>query len=127
MSKGKAIHEPTSAAQRTALDRQRRAADRIDELPDGFTLKPHGRDGVVYYRENGRVLELPYEMDGTQPGILLYVDGLEAWVLPGPQPTSPSDRERIRGALEHWANQHRGTVTFVSSSDLIRPWESEER
>lgn len=87
-------------------------------------LENRGRDGVVYYREGERVLELHYEMDGTQPGILLYLDGLNRWVLPESQPTSSDDRERIRRALEEWTRQHRGSVTFVLETDLIRPWET---
>ena len=124
MDEKKIIHEPSDANRRAELDRLRRKTDNIDELPEGFTLKPHGRDGVVYYREGERVLELSYEADGTSAGILLYLGGLDAWLLPSRRLTSPADRQRIRDALENWARNHRGRVSLVSSEDLIRPWET---
>ena len=123
--KNKIIHERSSARERDELDAARRREDKVDELGDGFHLVPRGRDGMVYYRQGSHVLELAYEMDGTQPGILLYTDGLESWVLPAKSATSASDRQRLRAALEQWAKQHRGTVTFVSRDDLVRPWEDE--
>jgi hypothetical protein len=82
------------------LDRQRRHRHRVAEHPDGFTEVADGRSGAVYYREGERVLELSWEMDATRPGILLYVGGLDEWVLPEPQPTSAAERDRLRAALE---------------------------
>ena len=125
MGKNKIIYEPSSAKERDALDAERRREDKVDQLGEGFHLVPRGRDGVVYYREGTRVLELPYEMDGTQPGILLYVDGLDHWVLPSRTAASPAERQRICAALESWAAQHRGKVTFVTREHLVRPWEDE--
>ncbi len=125
MGKNKIIYEPSSAKQRDVLDAERRREDKVDQLGEGFHLVPRGRDGVVYYREGTRVLELPYEMDGTQPGILLYVDGLDRWVLPSPTATAPAERQRIRAALERWTEQHRGKVTLVTRDQLVRPWEDE--
>lgn len=125
MGKNKIIYEPSSAKEREAQDAERRREDKVDELGEGFHLVPRGRDGVVYYREGLRVLELPYELDGTQPGILLYVDGLDHWVLPARSAVAPADRQRLRASLELWAQQHRGKVTFVSRDDLVRPWEDD--
>lgn len=125
MGKDRIIHEPSSAKEREALDAERRREDKVEQLGEGFHLVPRGRDGVVYYREGMRVLELPYEMDGRQPGILLYVDGLDRWVLPARTATSAADRQRLRAALEQWTQQHRGKVTLVSRADLVRPWEDE--
>jgi hypothetical protein len=64
-------------------------------------------------------------MDATRPGILLDVGGLDEWVLPEPQPTSAAERDRLRDALERWAQRYRGTVTFVADGELVRPWEDE--
>jgi hypothetical protein len=89
-----------SAEERGVLDRQRRHRHRVAEHPDGFTEVADGRSGAVYYREGERVLELSWEMDATRPGILLYVGGLDEWVLPEPQPTSAAERDRLRAALE---------------------------
>jgi hypothetical protein len=126
MGKSKIIHEPAGPEERRRLDEQRRAQDRVEDLAEGFTMKRHGRDGVLYYREGARVLEISYEMAGAAPGLLVYADtGLRSWVLPLEQCLSKEDRARLRTALEGWARVQPGPVTFAGDGDLIRPWEAE--
>ena len=127
MATRKHIREHSTTSERAKIDQHRRLKDRVEDIPDGFTVKPNGRDGTVYYREGQRVLELAYEADGTRPGILLYTTGLKTWVLPDMQPTAPDEAARVRGALENWARLQGGPITLVSPQELIRPWEDEPR
>lgn len=126
MRKRHPIHEQSSPSERARIDQQRHRKDAADELPEGFTVKSNGRDGTIYYREGLRTLELAYEADGTQPGVLVHVAGLNTWVLPAPQATTANEIARIRSALEDWARLQNGRMTFVSTDELIRPWEADE-
>jgi len=102
------IFEHVSEKDVARWDRQRWKEDGVDRLPDGFSLKPHGRNGSVYYRADGRVLELYCELAGApEIDVLVNWDGLNAWIWPERSETTSEDRVRIRNLAEEWFKTRR--------------------
>jgi hypothetical protein len=96
--------DPKDVARWTA---NRRRRDKVGELPDGFTFKPSGRDGYIYYREGERMLELLWEMSGPDDyDILLALDGLREWVLPQVEPIEITKQQEIEASLRSWLRHH---------------------
>ena len=102
--------------ERQSRDAKRRHLERMLPRADGFHEVSRGRAGTIYYREGERVLALEWEMNAVEPGIILYLHGLDEWVLPAPEPTSAADRRRLRAALDRYAGRYRGTVRFVEDT-----------
>lgn len=64
---------------------ERHEKDKLDKILklNGFHLKSHGRAGTIYYIDDGRVLEIGFEMSGVpQYDLLLYFDNIETWSIP---------------------------------------------
>jgi hypothetical protein len=98
------LYEPVSDERREATDRQRRSEHHIANLAPGFTLKPRGRDGFIYYSEGGHVLELYYELAAGEPAtILLNWDGLRRWVWPAYEDVAQEDQARIKKMAVEWS------------------------
>jgi len=97
------VRHPLDEKELARMDRERWQRDRVDELPDGFTLKRDGRCGSIYFRRGSRVLELHYELSGD-PGydILLWNRQLSSWVLPEREPLTADEQRDVRAALERW-------------------------
>lgn len=71
-------------------------------LPEGFSFHSHGREGSIFFRERGRVLEFYCEMPGVEDyDVLLWLD-TQTWTLPAGEKVAESDRARIVAALEVW-------------------------
>jgi hypothetical protein len=98
------IHEPPPDP-KVVADRlaKRRCADKVDELEQGFTFRPSGRDGYIYFRRGEKLLELYWEMSGVDDyDILLSLEGLQQWVLPQSEPLASEQRAEIRTELQSW-------------------------
>lgn len=88
-------------------DEARRQKDNLDGMPDGFTFKPHGRDGWIYYRDGHKVLEMYWEMSGTREyDLLIHSSQLHSWSLPTCEPLSNDDREKITARLVIWGSKN---------------------
>jgi hypothetical protein len=84
---------------------ERRQKDKLNELikVNGFHIKSHGRGGMIYYIDNGRVLEIDFEMSGVpQYDLLLYFDALKCWTIPKDEPFSFREQPGIKERLLEW-------------------------
>jgi hypothetical protein len=89
---------------------ERHKKDNLDKLlkQDGFYLKSHGRAGTIYYIDNGRVLEIGFEMSGVpQYELLLFFDNIETWSIPKNELLSVSQKTRIHEQLLDWLKSKR--------------------
>lgn len=101
--------DPEKVARRNAA---RRRQHKVDELDDGFTFRPSGRDGYVYYKEGDKLIELYWEMSGSdEQDILLSLSGLTDWASPV-EPVPTSKQEEVLTALKTWlaANKIRALI-----------------
>ncbi|HVX91193.1 MAG TPA: Imm74 family immunity protein [Candidatus Paceibacterota bacterium] len=72
-------------------------------LPEGFSLRSHGRSGFVYFRERERVLELYWEISGVEDyDWLLSLEATKSWAHPKEEKVPEAERQRIVDALESW-------------------------
>ncbi len=69
-------------------------------LSEGFTFKPQGRSGFVYYKESNHVLEIYWEMSGV-PEFDILISPLEIreWTVPPGCPISPEKQKEIVAGL----------------------------
>lgn len=84
---------------------ERRQKDNFDKLikTDGFHIKYHGRAGLIYYIDNGKVLEIDFEMSAVpQFDVLLYFDTLKGWTIPKNEPFAFKEQSAIRERLLDW-------------------------
>jgi hypothetical protein len=89
---------------------ERRQKDNFDKLIkiDGFHIKYYGRAGLIYYIDNGKVLEIDFEMSGVpQNGLLLYFDTLKGWTIPKNEPFALKEQSEIREKLLEWLKSKR--------------------
>jgi hypothetical protein len=67
-----------------AAQQKRRQTD-FPGLAQGYTFKPDGRGGFVYYREGEQILEIYFEMSGVpQYDILILLSEVRNWTMPQP-------------------------------------------
>lgn len=89
---------------------ERHQKDKLTKLlkVNGFHMKYHGRAGTIYYIDNGRVLEIDFEMSGV-PGydLLLYFDTLKGWTIPKGESFASSEQSIIKEKLLEWLKSKR--------------------
>ena len=84
--------------------------DKLDELvkTNGFHIKNHGRCGIIYYIDNGKVLEIGFEISGVrQYDLLLDFDTLNCWTIPNNTKFAFKEKSTIREALLQWLKTKR--------------------
>ena len=84
---------------------ERRQKDKLDDLlkKDGFHIKYHGRGGMIYYIDSGKVLEIDFEMSGIpQYDLFLYFDTLKGWTIPRNELFAFKEQSAIREKLIEW-------------------------
>jgi hypothetical protein len=89
---------------------ERRQKDKLNVLlkKNGFYIKNHGRGGMIYYIDNGKVLEIDFEMSGVpQYDLLLYFDNLKGWAIPKNEPFAFKEQSEIRERLLEWLKSKR--------------------
>jgi hypothetical protein len=95
---------------------ERHRKDKVEELlkQNGFHLKSHGRAGTIYYIDNGKVLEIGFEMSGVREyDLLLYFDNIENWAIPKDEPLSANQRTAIKEQLLEWLKAKRIKTDLV--------------
>jgi hypothetical protein len=96
-----------------AAARERRAKDRVSELPDGFTLCMSGRCGYVYYREGARLLEAYVEISGVPHyDLLVWSEGFTRWVQPSGVDVPAAARASIEDTFRVWLKAQRIRTDF---------------
>lgn len=89
---------------------ERHKKDQLEKLlkQNGFHLKSQGRAGTIYYIDNGRVLEIGFEMSGVpQYDLLLFFDSIETWSIPKGEPLNVNQKTQIRDQLLEWLKTKR--------------------
>lgn len=83
----------------------RRRKDKLDKMlqKDGFYMRAQGRYGMIYYIDNGKVLEIDWEISGVPKyDILLSFDDLTTWSIPENLSITPEDKAVIRLQFQEW-------------------------
>ena len=91
--------------QKDNWDNERREKDNVRKLSkkDGFHDKPKGRQGTIYFVDNGKVCELFYEISGAKEyDILIWFDQFNEWILPNVESINQVDKQVIKDKLIHW-------------------------
>lgn len=89
---------------------ERHRKDKLNELlkVNGFHIKHHGRSGMIYYIDDGKVLEISFEMSGVrQYDLLLYFDTIKGWTIPKNEPFAFNQQSEIRERLLEWLKSKR--------------------
>lgn len=84
---------------------ERYEKDKVYDLmkTNGFHIKYHGRSGIIYYIENGKALEIDFEMSAVSSyDILLFFDYLKGWTIPKGEPFAFKEKSGIRERLLEW-------------------------
>lgn len=84
---------------------ERRQKDNFNKLieTDGFHIKYHGRGGMIYYVDNGKVLEIDFEMSGVpQYDLFPYFDNLKGWTIPKNEPFAFKEQSTIKEEFLEW-------------------------
>jgi len=95
---------------------ERREKDKVYKLlkQNGFHLKSYGRAGTIYYIDNGKVLEIGFEMSGVpQYDLLLDFDNIESWAIPKGEPLNTNQRAEIRQQFLEWLKAKRIKTDLV--------------
>ena len=80
---------------------QKRHQTDFPGLAQGYTFKPDGRSGFVYYREGEQILEIYFEMSGVpQYDILISLSTVRDWTIPQRLPIPPQKRDQIISGLK---------------------------
>ena len=91
--------------QKDNWDKERREKDKVERLSkiNGFHDKPSGRQGTIYFVDNGKVCELYYEISGVKEyDILIWFDQLNDWFLPKTETITTIDKQKIKKELQSW-------------------------
>lgn len=96
---------PISEEQQKHWSNKRRQKDKVEKIAqmDGFHLKNHGRSGMIYYAESGKVCEFDFEISGVpEYDLIFYFDTLNNWFFPINLSINMEDKERIRLQFIDW-------------------------
>jgi len=88
----------------------RHQKDKLNDLlkKNGFHIKYHGPSGIIYYIDNGKVLEIDFEMSGVREyDLLLYFDNLNGWTIPNNEIFAFKEQSAIREKLLEWLKSKR--------------------
>ncbi len=94
---------------------ERYKKDKVNKLlkTNGFHIKYHGRSGVIYYVDDGRLLEIGFELSAVSPyPLLLYFDNIKSWAIPKEEPLTLKDQTEIRAKLIEWFKAKRIKAEF---------------
>lgn len=87
---------------------ERHQRDQVNKLikQNGFHLKSQGRDGTIYYVNNGKLLEIYFEMSGVpEYDLLLSFDSIKSWAIPKNEDLSLTQKKEIRKLLLEWLKE----------------------
>ena len=101
-----------------------RNIDELDALrtEDGFFLRRRGRDGYIYYGEDGRLCKLYYEMSGAAMyDILLAPLDLREWMRPEGMLIQRSKQLDILHKLRSWLKEQklRSNIDLPANTEIL--------
>ena len=100
---------------------ERRKKDKVDELllKDGFYDRRHGRDGYIYYVEDGHLCEMYCEMSGVETyDILLAPVDLRKWIRPEGIPIQRDRQLEILRKLRSWLKEQKTKSNIDSPTNI---------
>jgi hypothetical protein len=109
------IHPTLEEMQKFEIERRKK--DNVDDLlsKDGFYDRRHGRDGYIYYVENGRLCEMYYELSCVKDyDINFFPIDLREWLNPKGTKIAVEHQLRILCNLRQWLTNE----NIKSSVDL---------
>jgi hypothetical protein len=110
-------HPPSDPHDVERWTAERRRRDGVSELEEGFTFRPAGRHGYVYFREGDRIMELLWEMAGPEDyDIILFLKGLRTWALPQEEPVASAKQQSIEAELRSWLSAKKLRAIFEEGS-----------
>ena len=91
---------------------RRRQKDGVEQMRrDGFYQCSHGRGGMIYYIQQGQVLEIEYEIaGGNRVDLIIYFKETTHWALPVKQELLLEQKEAIRQELRSWLGKVRADL-----------------
>jgi len=91
---------------------KRRQMDGVEKMRrDGFYQRTHGRGGMIYYIQQGRVLEIEYDIaGGNRFDLITNFKGITHWALPTKQDILPEEKAAIRVQLSKWLGKVRADI-----------------
>jgi hypothetical protein len=94
-------HDAMMKAVREAQEKRRQKD--FPHLKEGYTFKPDGRSGIVYYKEDAQILEIEWEMSGVrQFDILVFLEGIQNWTRSEGEPIPLEKKEQILTGLKEF-------------------------
>ena|SRR2546423_14047812 len=76
-----------------------------------FTMDMHGRHGTIRYDEDGKALDIPWDISGSpRYSILLAPLDLRHWSQPIDESVSPEKQRQILAGLRKWLRSQRHTT-----------------
>jgi hypothetical protein len=91
-------------------DAERRRKDKVVNMlrRNGFYWCSYGRAGIIYYVQDGRLLEIGYDIAGGKNfDYIIYFEGATHWALPVQQPITPEEKAVVREQLGKWLGKVR--------------------
>ncbi|SIR26708.1 hypothetical protein [Maribacter ulvicola] len=91
---------------------ERRKKDGIEKLltKNGIHFSNKGRNGYIYYVENGKLIEFEWELEVG--GIRLWFEAETHWCLPTKSELKKEDKSRIKDLITDWAEQNKEQIEF---------------
>ncbi len=91
---------------------ERRRKDKVQELltKEGVHLKSHGRRGILYITNNGKIAEVEFELGMN--GLILYFNNLTSWSLPTKQTLTADEKQKIKFDINNWATKTKTAIEF---------------
>jgi len=110
-------HSPSNPEAVARWTAERRLRDGVETLPDGFSFRPSGRHGYIYYRQGKHVVALNWAMSGSDNyDLILFTGGLCSWALPQAEPLDEDRQTEIQSALREWLSANKLRATFEEGS-----------
>jgi hypothetical protein len=95
------------------LNEERRKRDCVSDLPEGFSLKAHGRSGYIYYKEKGKLVEVYCELSGVpEYHFLTSSEDFKTWALPKKEPVPEEKRKEIEDNFRRWVAKNKWRTDF---------------
>jgi hypothetical protein len=104
-----------SQAVREARNEERRRKHNVPRLlrKDGFHMVQEGREGTLYYVDDGRLMEFYVELSGNpEYSIIIQFNDVNDYVLPTRVKLTDEEKKQLRADLQKWLDR-KGTRALL--------------
>lgn len=90
----------------------RRIIDKVLDLKsqNGIHNKSKGRNGYLYYVENGKIAEIEYELEVG--GLAMFFRNTNNWFYPNEVELSLEEKEIIKAQIINWSKETKNAIVF---------------